>query len=229
MIIALEHYIIKMKYMKNAGVTGLALVLFFSGCNRAALRIPGASTSFPGRVTHYVATTNYPYAIVVTTPVDHRSEHYGESVAGTKWKTVSTNPLWTADATKLIQDRLVNELTSSGLFAIITTNSTGSADFILKTEIDGFCSQVRGFLVDRAAGIVSLRITLEQNGKILVDRKFERVVTDADKEYTGSQTTFIEQAMNATLADSLHEVLKDIVKQLAAQAATWPSEAPQEK
>lgn len=200
------------------------MLLITGGCNRATLRIPGASASFPETTTGYVATTNYAYTIVVAVPVDDRTQHYGEPVAKTKWAGCSTDPLWTTDAPELIQKRLIQELASSGLFAKVTTNSTGATDIMLKTEIDAFCSQVRGFLIDRVAGIVSLHVTLEQNGKILVDRKFEKVVTDADKEYTGSQVTFIEQAMSVTMADSLRELLKDIIKQLAVDAATWPQD-----
>ena len=46
---------------------------------------------------------------------------------------------------------------------------------------------------------------MERDGMVLMDKKFERVVTDADPEYSGSQVTFIEQAMRATMADSLRE------------------------
>jgi len=91
----------------------------------------------------------------------------------------------------------------------------------MKTEIHAFCSQSVGFLIVRVAGISSLRVTLEQNGKVLLDRKFEKVVTDADKEYTGSQVTFLEQAMKVTMADSLRELLKDMLKQTEADAESW--------
>jgi len=91
----------------------------------------------------------------------------------------------------------------------------------MKTEIRAFCSQARGFFWVRVAGISSLRVILEQNGKVLLDRKFEKVVTDADKEYTGSQVSFIEQAMKVTMADSLRELLKDMFKQFEVEAKTW--------
>jgi predicted oxidoreductase len=64
-------------------------------------------------------------------------------------------------------------------------------------------------------------VTLEQNGKVLLGRKFEKVVTDADKEYTGSQVTFLEQAMKVTMADSLRELLKDMMEQTEADAKSW--------
>jgi hypothetical protein len=199
----------------------IAAVLFISGCNRSALRVPGASASFPETPTGYIAKINYPYAVVVTTPVDLRSRHYGERVAGTKWTGCSTDPLWGTNASEIIQQRLVKELQASGLFSKVLTVPTGPDDVTMKTEIYAFCSQSAGFLVVRVAGITSLRIVLEQNGKVLLDRKFERVVTDADKEYSGSQVSFLEQAMSVTMADSLRELQKDMLKQLETEVIKW--------
>ena len=99
----------------------------------------------------------------------------------------------------------------------------------MKTDIHAFCSQVVGFLYDRVAGIGSLQITVERDGKILMDKRFEKVVTDADKEYTGSQATFIEQAMRVTMADSLRELMKDAVMKCETEAETWPQTEPTDK
>jgi len=124
-------------------------------------------------------------------------------------------------AAEIIEQRLVTELQASNLFSKVSTASTDPQDIIMKTEIRAFCSQARGFFWVRVAGISSLRVILEQNGKVLLDRKFEKVVTDADKEYTGSQVSFIEQAMKVTMADSLRELLKDMFKQFEVEAKTW--------
>jgi len=70
----------------------LVLVLFVYGCNRSNLRIPGASLPFPETPTGYMAKTSYPQRLAVSTPVDQRPQHYGEGVAGTKWKACSTDP-----------------------------------------------------------------------------------------------------------------------------------------
>ncbi len=51
--------------------------------------------------------------------------------------------------------------------------------------------------------------------------KFDKVVTDADKEYTGSRAGFLEQAMKVTMADSLRELIKDMLKQVEADAKSW--------
>ena len=199
----------------------MLFVLFTSGCNRSALRIPGASLDFPQTPTGYKAKESYPYALVVSIPIDQRPEHYGEKVAGTKWKGCSTDPFWDTSASWVIEQRLVRELQVSGLFSKVSTVSPSPQDVILKTEIHAFCSHAVGFFFARVAGISSLRVILEQNGKILLDRKFEKVVTDADKEYTGSKAGFLEQAMKVTMADSLRELLKDMFKQFETEAKTW--------
>jgi ABC-type uncharacterized transport system auxiliary subunit len=216
----------KPKYLVNVSLIGLVCVLFSgSGCNRATLRVPGASTAFPETATHYTAATKFPYTLVVATPSDHRKEHEGEPVAGTEWKSVSNDAMWSTDAAKMIQERLVKELKSSGLFLEVTTRPPQPEDLVLKTEIDVFSSQVKGFLVARAVGMSALQVDLERNGKTLLKQKFERVVTDADQEYTGSQATFVEQAMRVTMTDSLRELMKDMLKATEAKAATWPKDS----
>jgi hypothetical protein len=204
----------------NITLSGLALLLLLgAGCNRATLRIPGASQAFPETATHYTAKTKLPYRLVVELPVDNRAQHYGEKIAGTKWKACSTDALWSKDAAQLmIQERLVQEFSASGLFAEVTTNQARAGDVVLKTDIHAFCSEVIGFFYDRVAGITSLQISMERDGKVLLDKQFEKVVTDADPEYTGSQATFIEQAMRVTMADSLRDVIRNTQQQFDSSA-----------
>jgi hypothetical protein len=211
--------------LKPPSTYGLVFVILSvfcgSGCNRAAVRIPGASLDFPQSITGYKAKKNCPYAIVVTRPADQRIQHHGERVAGTRWKGCSTDALWSGDAGQLIQERLVGELRSSGLFSGVTNTPADPENVIMRTEIHAFCSQVVGFIYGRVAGISALRVTLERNGKVLMDYKFEKVVTDADKEYTGSQVSSIEQAMKVTMADSLRELMKDMLKQFERETTNW--------
>ena len=201
----------------------LVFLIYLSGCSRSAVRIPGASLPFPETKTAYVAKIKSPYTIVLKTPVDLREKHYDEKVAGTDWTGCSTDPFWATDAPTAIQERLVKELQNSLLFSKVATEPTSQNDIIMKTEIHAFCSRSYGFIIIRVAGITSLRVVLEQNGKVLLDRKFEKVVTDADNEYTGSQVTFIEQAMSVTMADSLRELQKDMLKQFEIEICAWSS------
>ena len=220
----LEAYIShNMKRINIAAVGFVLLLVLVSGCDRATLRIPGASTAIPKTATQYTAKTKLPYRLVIELPSDNRAQHYGEHVAGTRWTGCATDALWSKDAAQLlIQERLVQEFSSSGLFTEVTTNQAKPGDVVLKTDIHIFCSQVVGFLYERVAGISSLRVIMERDGSVLLDKKFEKVVTDADPEYTGSQMTFIEQAMRVTMADSLRELMKNMLQQSEAAGGTWP-------
>ena len=199
--------------------------LCLGGCNRAAVRIPGASRSFPATSTRYVAQTTYPYAVVVAMPADARSDHFGERVAGTRWTGCSTDPFWETDVRTLIRDRLAAELAESKLFARVSQGSPADGDLVIHTEIRALCAQAIGFIYLRVAGISALTITVERGGRPLFDHPFERVVTDADKEYTGSQVAFIEQAMAVTTADSLRELMRDVLTRLQQAAPSWSETA----
>jgi hypothetical protein len=85
---------------------------------------------------------------------------------------------------------------------------------VLKSEIHAFCSQAVGFLFVRIAGIAAVKFSLERDGKLLWEQKIERVVTDADPDYTGTQVGFVEQAMRTAMSDSLRLMLRDLLKAL---------------
>ena len=199
----------------------ISLLVALGGCNRAAVRVPGASLSFPETPTRYVSKKTYPSNAAVLLPIDVRPEHYEEKVAGTRWTGCRTDPFWTTDASKIIWERMGSELTGSKLFARVSRRATGPEDIVIRSEIHAFCSQAVGFLYLRVAGISALKITVERNGRTLLQEKFERVVTDADPQYTGSQIGFIEQAMMVTMADSLRELLKDFFARLEKEAQGW--------
>jgi hypothetical protein len=186
--------------------------LLLCAFNRAGIRIPGASTAFPDTHTGFVAKQTISATVAVSTPVDVRTQHYGEPVAGTEWTGCDTDTLADEDVPKLIQERLNQELASSKLF--LPPESQSADHLVLKSEIRAFCSQVTGFLFGTAAGIVSIRFSLLKNDQVVWDKMIEHVVTDDDPEYTGSQVTFIEQAMRTTMSDSLRLVLHDLLSDL---------------
>jgi hypothetical protein len=148
-------------------------------------------------------------------PVNTRTQHYGQRIAKTTWTGCDTDPfLDKDDAAKIVRAHLTTELESSHLFRTVTNGSPSASDVVIRSEIRVFCSQAVGFLILTVAGISSIHIEVEQNGKRLFERTFERVVTDDDPEYTGWQVTTIEQAMVRTMADSLRELLRDALQQL---------------
>lgn len=209
---------------RRHGIVALAILaacLSLAGCNRAALRIPGASLSFPETRTGYVASKTHPFYLAVEMPRDRRPEHYEERVAGTSWTGCRTDPFWASDAPTVVRARMVEELAGAKLFTSVSEGPPSAGDLVLHTDIDAFCSQAVGFLFLRVAGISALKITIDRNGQPIFEHKFERVVTDADPEYTGSQAGFIEEAMKVTMADSLRELMRDVLKTLDRDAATW--------
>lgn len=158
-----------------------------TGCNRAGARIPGASMSFPETPTRYKAIKPIPSTAIVLMPTDTRPLYYDKVIAGTDWTACSTDPFWTNSAPSVVRDRLTRELESSKLFRRISQGPPAAGDIVIRSEIRAFCSQVVGFLIVTVAGISSIHLEVEQNGKQILAKTFERVVTDDDPEFTGSQ------------------------------------------
>jgi hypothetical protein len=189
-----------------------AICLCLGACNRAAMRVPGASLDFPDTDAGSVATRSISGTIEIAIPVDMRAAHLREAVAGTSWTGCTTDAIWTGEAAAFVQQRLKHEIDSSKLF--VPSQDKSGDHYVLNSEIDALCSQVKGFVIGRAAGIVSMHFSLLKNGKQVWEKKIEHVVTDADPEYTGSQVTTIEQAMRVTEADSLRLVFRDLVQDI---------------
>jgi hypothetical protein len=182
------------------------------------LRIPYGA-SFPRTLSGYTASSSTPLTIAVLTPIDVRPEHYGEKVGGTGWKACKTDALKKGEVNQVVADRLAQELRFSKLFAGV--NQGGSDDLQLHSDVHAFCAQAIGFIYLRVAGITAIRFQLLRSGQVLYDRKLERVVTDADPEYTGKQFSTIEGAMVRLMADSLREVIKEFISDLELRQSQW--------
>ena len=196
-------------------------LMLASSCNRAALRVPGASLSFPTSASGFIASTTTPLSLSVAMPVDARDRHYGERIANTQWEACYTDGLWISSTPSVVRDRVQADLAASGLFASVSSEPAAPGDLTLSTEVDAFCSQVVGFLFLRVAGVVAITFRIERDGAVLFERRFEKVVTDADPEYTGMQIAMIEQAMNRALSDSLRELLRAFLLEIASEVPKW--------
>jgi hypothetical protein len=193
----------------------LVLACLLLGCfNRAAARIPGAAGAFHAASTGYVSTSPLPRAVRVALPGDARQAHLGENVAGTRWKGCDTDPFWGESAPGTLRADLARELHDSRVFERVVESGDDPSALVLETEIRALCAQAIGFLWLRVAGIVSLHFTLRDGDQLLYQRTIEKVVTDADDEYTGSQVAFIEQAMKVLISDSVREVFEVLVRDL---------------
>ena len=196
------------------GVWLLVLLLGAAlSCNRAALRIPGAAGSFHPARTGYVASDGSARTLQVAIPTDSREAHLGEPVDGTRWKGCRTDPFWGGSAPHTLAGELERELRDSKIFREINPKDDPSA-LVLETDIRALCAQAIGFFFIRIAGITSLHFTVRDGNTVLFERTIERVVTDADDQYTGSPVAFIEDAMKVLISDSLREVLKELLPRL---------------
>jgi hypothetical protein len=197
------------------------LILMLTGCERAAVRVPGASFAFPESPAGYAGSRTIPATIVVLMPSDRRGQHQGEKVAGTDWTVAMEDTLASGSAMPVIQSRIAADLKASRLFENVTTEEPKPGDYVLTTNVNAFNAQVVGVVIARVAGIVSLELAIDKDGKGLFQHKAERVVTDADSEYSGSPVTFIEQAMRVTMSDSLREVSRGFLAKLDSASPGW--------
>jgi hypothetical protein len=202
---------------RNSLIFGLAMALLLASgtsCNRAAVRIPGAAGTFHPANTGFRSEYRDDRVLYIDLPVDSREGHYGEPVAATRWKGCRTDAFWGDAATRIIRDELVREIDESGLFSHVVTSPPLSGHLTLRTNIRAFCSQAVGFFFVRVAGITSLEFTLLEGNAPLLDERLDRVVTDADDEYTGYSVGFIKQVMRITMSDSLRELLREFLPKL---------------
>ena len=196
-------------------ILAVFLLMSFTGCNRAEVRIPGASAEFPKTLSGYQAKKHYADKLTVTVPIDLRTNYHGVKVGGTNWEGCETDTFFGDQARYIIRDNVMKELSDAKLFQEVSDSIEPKAhDLYLRMEINAFCSQVKGFVIARVAGIVSMKFSLMRDDQILYSRKIEKVVTDADPEYTGSQVGFIEQAMRRTMSDSLRTVFKILMSDM---------------
>ena len=192
----------------------LGACIALSACNRAAVRMPGASNAFPPTHTGWKAKVSGTEVLTVATPVDTRSAHYVDEVANSWWNGCRTDALWEETASGIVEERLRDEIAVSNLYKLADPGSPQSSPLVLKTEIQAFCSQAVGAVFIRVAGITAIKFSLERDGHVVWTRKIERVVTDGDPEYSGGMVGFLEQAMRVTMSDSLRMTFIDLLKSL---------------
>lgn len=196
----------------------VASLLGLLGCDTASVRVPGLSLAFPPTTPGVRASSHTQEALFVEAPKDTRANHIGEDVAKSGWTACATDTLASGELQPLVRERLVESITQAGIFGAVNTSSAG-ARWILSSDVHAFCSQTRGFIGQRAAGIVAISFTLARDGTVKWQMNIEHVVTDADAEYSGSFVTTTEQAMRRTMADAFRLVMRDAVRQIEQSAA----------
>jgi len=189
------------------------LAMAVSGCaNRSSMRIPGDSGHFPEANSLYVATLNVPGSIVVAESSDLRSKYYGRSVDGTEWKSCRQDAGLGIGVSDIAHRYIRSEIEQSELF-----DGSNSQIYKLDSDIRIFCSQAKGFLFVRIAGLVGINFRFYKDDELISETYIERVVTDIDPEYSGPKVALLERAMKQTLADSLREVTSQYIKVLESE------------
>ena len=150
-------------------------------------------------------------------PIDLRPEYANENVGGTIWRGCKTDSIWTESAPAAIRERLSAEISESKLFQKILNIEESPNDFHLKTNIHTFCGDTRrlaGMLRITTAGSSAINFVLERNGKIIFQRKYEKVITNFDPEYSNFQFASQKTGRTHVMADSFRVLLKDFLPQL---------------
>lgn len=197
--------------MKSKYLLFAAAVLLLIGCNRSQVRIYGASGSFPHATTNFAAKTPHSQTVYIQPFKDIREEYHGISVAGTSWQGTRTDSYTGYELQNILHSELTQEMKKAGLFSGVDDEPK---DLVLETEIRTFGSQARGFIWLRVAGLSSFHFVLKRGDEVLLDKVYEKVVTDGDPEYTGRSVGFIEQVMRVTMSDSYREILKKLFADL---------------
>lgn len=189
----------------------VAATTWLSACETP--HVPGLSLSFPETAPGVVGTKRLDEAVSIAPSVDRRSDYIGRPVANTGWLACKADTLAEGALPKLVDERITEAVVKAQMFTMVTPFGS-QATWNLAPEIRVFCSQTRGFIGRRVAGLVAIKFTLRKGGAVVWEQTVERVVTDADSDYTGSFVTTVEQAMRRSMADSLRLVLRDALREV---------------
>jgi len=198
-------------------VAGRALLLsalaWLAACD-TPVRVPGLSLAFPDTAPGFTSARPLSEAVTILPSVDVRPGNLGREVANSGWMACKADTLRDGALPKLVDERVSEALAKANIFASVRTEPT--APWTLATDIQVFCSQTRGFIGRRVAGLVAMKFTLRKGDAVFWQQSYERVVTDADADYTGSFVTTVEQGMRRSMADSFRLVLRDALRQMDA-------------
>ena len=183
----------------------LAVLFAITACETP--HVPGLSLGFPDSAPAFVSSRRTSDDLSIAPSIDRRSEYIGRDVAGTGWLACKADTLNSGQLPKLVDERINEAISAAKIFSDVKTPDV-KTKWTLSPEIQVFCSQTRGFIGRRVAGLVTIKFSLQREGVAVWEQAIEQVVTDADSEYTGSFVTTVEQAMRRSMADSLRVVLK---------------------
>ncbi len=167
----------------------------------------------------------FPWQIEVLLPADAREVAEAASLASAGLRCNESSPFG-GETAYAVQQRLRGKLVNSDLFAGVSSGAEGGGRGAVRAEVLAMCSHVAGILVMRAVGVTSLRLVLERNGVVFLEKTYSAAVDARDESYTGSQNTTAEQVRIRSVLDSLNRVLEQFVSDLRATSEMWSGGAP---
>ncbi len=189
----------------------VALVVLVSACETP--RVPGLSLSFPNTKPDFVSAKRSAESLSIVPSIDRRRGFIGRDVAKTGWLACKVDTLGEGALPQLVDERIAEAVNSAQISTKVQP-ADAQAAWSLTPEIQVFCTQSRGFIARRVAGLVAIKFTLKKGSTVAWEQTIERVVTDADPDFTGSFITTVEQAMRRAMADSLRLVLRDALREM---------------
>lgn len=158
--------------------------------------------------------TLYP-RVFVSMPTDVRAEE--RAAAGAGWQECETDEIYGDTAADFVRGQVAVELTASGLFEKVSMEESTPHELSVHTRLVAFCSEVPGMLYFRAAGRTVVDISLRRDDRVIFEGRFDDVVTDVDREYSGEQAAgSVERAQRTAMGDSLRSALRKMLKELRA-------------
>ena len=158
------------------------------------------------------------FEINVLKPIDNREDFYG--VIAYKDKKVQQLDEFFQYPTMIeIQKKIIYDLRA---FGMSNKPDSTKSKISIKTVVDIFYPDVRGFIWGKSFAKVRIQITAKSNDNELINKRYESFyITDGtDKEFEGSMTMTIEQGANVTIGMTLRKALDEFYNDLNEKIKT---------
>jgi hypothetical protein len=145
--------------------------------------------------------------ITVLEPIDNRYQFYGEVVYKNK-KVQKLDEFFQLPTMVEIQNKISSDLSSFGVAINKDPTNTG---IVIKTIVEVFYPDVRGFIWAKSFAKVRLIIVAKSGDIELINKKYESfyITNGTDKEFEGSMLMTIEQGANVTIGIALRKALDE--------------------
>ncbi len=155
------------------------------------------------------------YEINVLKPIDNREQNYGEKAYKNK-KVQQLDEFFEYPTMVEIQRKIIYDLRGFGMG---NKSDSTKSKISIKTIVDVFYPDVRGFIFGKSFAKVRLLISAKSNDRILIDKKYESfyITAGTDKEFEGSAMMTIEQGANVTIGIALRKALDEFYNDLSKE------------